>query len=391
MAVKPQLSPRELKRMLDAGEPPFLLLDVRNEEEAARWKIEGRHTPPTVCVPYFDFLEDPAASTARVPAGRPVVAVCAKGGSSAWVAEEVLRPHGYEVANLEGGMEGWGAFYDVHPLAEPAGAVQVWQLERPARGCLHYLIGYGQGRRGAVVIDPPRHTEAVLELTAREGLAVTHVIDTHAHADHISGGSALAEATGAPYYLHPYDGIHPLDVMPACIPYEYLRGGQEFDLGGARLRVLHVPGHTLGNTALLLTGGGRPLLFSGDTIFLRSIARPDLGGRGDAWAPLHYRSLFETLLALPEDTLVLPGHFSSPSEARADGDFAAPLGELRRNNPGLAPRSEDEFVRHVLADLPVFPPQYADIKRVNVGLLKADEEKARELETGRNVCALEGR
>jgi glyoxylase-like metal-dependent hydrolase (beta-lactamase superfamily II)/rhodanese-related sulfurtransferase len=386
-ASKPQTAPAELHELLDRGEP-LTLLDVRNEEEFAAWKVEGRHGPPTVNVPYFAFLEDPDASAARVPRDRPVVAVCAKGGSATWVAEEVLRPRGYDVTVLEGGMKGWGAYYAARAVPEADHSVRIWQLARPARGCLHYLIAYGHPRRFAVVIDPPRHIERVLDLAHAEGLTVTHIIDTHAHADHISGGPALARATKAPYYLHPYDGIHPLDVLPAEIDFTWLRDGDFFPLNDAALRALHVPGHTLGIVALFLEDGGRRFLFSGDTIFIRSIARPDLGGRGEAWAPLHYRSLHDKLLTLPEDTLVLPGHFSTPDEARADGLYAAPLGELKHTNQELAPRGREEFIQHILASLPVFPPQYVDIKRVNAGLLVPDEEKADELELGRNVCAL---
>src|SRR5262249_9457113 len=175
---------------------------------------------------------------------------------------------------------------------------------------------------------------------------------------------------------------------PARITYEWLHDGQVFPLGKAVLRAIHVPGHTLGITALLLVDGPRHFLFSGDTIFIRSIARPDLGGRGETWAPLHYRSLYTKLLPLAEDTLVLPGHFSSPHEARDDGLYADRLGALKQANAELRMRSQDEFVKHILASLPQFPPQYVDIKRVNAGLLEPNEEKADELELGKNVCAL---
>jgi glyoxylase-like metal-dependent hydrolase (beta-lactamase superfamily II)/rhodanese-related sulfurtransferase len=387
LATKTHVTAAELKDLLDKGEP-FLLLDVRNEEEFERWKIEGRHTPPTLNIPYFAFLEDLDGSAQQVPRNRPVLAVCGKGGSSAWVADEVLRPRGFEVANLEGGMASWAAYYAVHAVSEATGSIRIWQLERPSRGCLHYVIGYSERRGGAVVIDPPRHYEQVLELAQAQGLEITDVIDTHAHADHISGGTALARATGAKYWLHPYDGIHPIDVLPAAIPYEWLHDGQEFHLGSAVLQAIHVPGHTLGMTALFLKEGGHGFLFSGDTIFIRSIARPDLGGRGETWAPLHYRSLYERLLTLPEGTLVLPGHFSSPQEARNDSLFAEKLGDLRRANPELTMSNQEAFIRHILASLPVFPPQYVDIKRVNAGLLQPDEEKANELELGKNVCAL---
>ena len=179
-----QLGPGELKRMLDRGEP-FLLLDVRNEDEFKRWKVEGRHPPATVHIPYFDFLENPEGSASRLAADKPVVAVCAKGGSAAWVADEVLRPRGYKVKNLEGGMAAWGSFYDVHPVPEATAPLRIWQLERASRGCLHHVRAF---RDQAIVIDPPRHVESVKELARSERLTIKYIIDTHAHADHISGG-----------------------------------------------------------------------------------------------------------------------------------------------------------------------------------------------------------
>lgn len=385
LAYKSSLSPAELKNMLDGGER-ILLLDVRNQDEFQRWKIEGRRTPPIVNVPYFAFLENPEESAQGVPRDSRVVTVCAKGDSAAWVADNVLRPRGYDVANLEGGMAAWASFYSARRVPEASGDARIWQIERPSRGCLHYVIGAGNGQ--AVVIDPPRHYQRVLELVQSESLQVRHIIDTHAHADHISGGPPLARATGAPYWLHPYDGIHPIDVLPATIPFEWLHDGQQFPLGSAVLRAIHVPGHTLGVTALVLEDGRGRFLFSGDTIFIRSIARPDLGGRGEAWAPLHYRSLYTKLLTLPDDTLVLPGHFSSPHEGRGDGLYAERLGVIKRSNSELRMGSQEEFVKHILASLPEFPRQYVDIKRVNAGLLEADEDKANELELGKNICAL---
>ena len=387
-------SAAELYRRLE-DEGPLFVLDVRAEDEFEAWKIEGKQRVPMLNIPYYEMLEvdehDDVVDTfedflrqgtaERLPKDAPVLAVCAKGDTSEFVAQ-ALRRLGFDALNLAGGTAAWGDHYHVETVVED-GDLEVLQVSRPARGCLSYVVVHGAE---AVLIDPLRHTDRYLELARARGLEIKLILDTHAHADHISGGPVLAEATGAPYHLHPYDGIHPVDVMPATLPYEYLRDGDVFEVGGSRLETLHIPGHTLGNVAYLLDGRH---LFTGDSIFIDSIARPDLGGRGDTWAPLHYRSL-RRLLELPDETTVLPAHFSSLKEGGAEGLFRATLSELRQTNEGLvmAAREEEEFVEYILASLPKFPEEYVDIKRVNAGLKHAGEALASELELGKNICAL---
>jgi glyoxylase-like metal-dependent hydrolase (beta-lactamase superfamily II)/rhodanese-related sulfurtransferase len=390
-------SPEFLKARLD-DRADFFILNVRNRDEYSAGRVEGPATPGTHNVPYFEVLEEGGSvdllesvrnyARARLhgllPHGKTILAVCAKGGTSAIVAEG-LRSLGYEAVNLAGGMRAWAAWIEDREVPN-TGPVRIWQLSRPARGCLSWVVARGTV---AAVIDPLRHATHYREFAGRNGLRIRLVLDTHAHADHLSGGPELASASDAPYFLHPYDAIHPMDVLPAAVAYEPLRGGQVLHLGGSRLEVLHVPGHTLGNCAFLLD---RRFLFAGDSIFIGSVARPDLGGHAETWTPLHYRSL-RTLLELPDDVLVLPAHAAGPAEARPDGLFAATLGSLRGSNEGLvrAAGPEDGFRNWILASLPVFPPQYVDIKRANLGLIAPDEERAEELELGRNVCALESR
>ncbi len=384
----------ELHRRLQAGEELFVF-DVRNEDEFESWRLEGRRPLPTVNVPYYEMLEvdefDDVVDTfkafldqkwaAKLPRETPILAVCAKGDTSEYVAE-ALRRLDFQAFNLAGGTAAWGDHYVIRPVVESA-ELTILQVSRPARGCLSYLVASGDR---AVVIDPLRHIDHYLEAAAERGWKIERVLDTHGHADHLSGGPALAAACGVPYYLHPYDGIHPIDVLPARIDYAYLRDGQTFEVGSHRLTALHVPGHTLGNTAFLLDDRH---LFTGDSIFIESIARPDLGGHGDTWAPIHFASL-RRLLELPDETLVLPGHFAGLTESGEDGLFAASLGELRGRNDGLvmAAGGEEEFVAYILASLPEFPDEYVEIKRVNAGLVEVKEARASELELGKNICAL---
>jgi glyoxylase-like metal-dependent hydrolase (beta-lactamase superfamily II) len=242
----------------------------------------------------------------------------------------------------------------------------------------------------AAIIDPLRHIEQYQAVLEEADAALTHIFDTHAHADHISGGPALARQTGATYYLHAYDAIHPLDMLPAQIEFEHISDGQEFQVGRYTVKVIWFPGHTLGQVNYLFTDpDGRSYLFSGDGIFLNSFGRPDLGGQGEAWAPILYDSLFDRLPPhLKEDTLILPAHFGTLDEDDDQGRFAKPYHQVQAENEALRPRPKQAFLDFVLSHLPTFPKEYIEIKRVNIGLVEPTEAEASELELGKNICAL---
>jgi glyoxylase-like metal-dependent hydrolase (beta-lactamase superfamily II) len=388
-------SPKQVWERLLRNESMFIL-DVRNRDEFERWRVEGPHPVPTLNIPYFELLdlegeeEDVAAAVMRgvqaqlmgqLPGDRPILAVCAEGNTSNYVAEG-LRRLDFDAVNMEGGMEAWGNFYTWHPV-EGSARFSLYQVVRPARGCLsHVLVSDGH----AAVFDPARHIETYRELAASVGAQIERVLDTHLHADHLSGGPELGQRGHVPYHLHPYDAIHPIDLLPARIAYRPLEDGQTFRIGSAEVRVLHFPGHTLGMVAFLVEGR---YLLSGDSLFLESVARPDLGGKADAWAPLLYESL-KRMAELPDETLVLPAHFSDITAAGGNGVFSATLGELKQRNPGLQKLAEGEaaFCDYILANLPEFPPAYVEIKRANAGLVSPDARKAQELELGKNICAV---
>lgn len=380
----PSLTPAEFYDKILADESLFIL-DVRNEEEVARWPIEG-HRIDTLNIPYFDFFEDEEGNVARLPANRDMLVVCAKGGASQYIAE-MLQGYGIKATNLQNGMIGLGNHYDVRDIVNEKYG-RIVQVARLARGDLSFVV-MSDGQ--ALVVDPLRHIQHYLGLVEEAGAKITHIIDTHAHADHISGGPALSKETGAHYYLHPYDGIHPMDMLPAHISYVPLSDEQRFKVGQLEVEVVWFPGHTLGMVNLLVKApSGESFLFSGDGLFLRSFGRPDLGGKGEAWSPMLYDSIFKRLpKRVPDDALMMPGHFSIIGEHQGGGRFAARLGKVRRLNEWLQPTPKEEFVRFVLAHLPVFPPQYVEIKRVNLGLSTPTEEEASELELGKNICALE--
>lgn len=361
------------------------ILDVRNSDDFERWRVEGRQSLEVVNLPYFEFVEDEAAAVAQTPDDREILVVCAKEGSAQFVAE-ILQAHGRQVSYLADGIVSWGDLYDTRDVvAESYG--RIVQIARPARGDLSFmLISNGE----AAIVDPLRHIDHYLNVLEDAGARLSHIFDTHAHADHISGGPELAQKTGGAYYMHPYDAIHPLDMLPAALPYNYLSDGQTFQVGAFAIKVIWFPGHTLGQVNYLATApNGQTFLFSGDGIFLQSFGRPDLGGQAEAWTPVLYDSLFNKLPPhLNKDTYILPAHFSQQEEGGDDAVFAQPLSVVRRQNAALNPRSLEEFTEFVLGHLPHFPDEYVEIKRVNAGLVTPTEEEASELELGKNICAL---
>ena len=201
--VTPAASPQQVWERLLRNEPMFIL-DVRDRDEFERWRVEGPRAVPTLNIPYFELLdlegeqEDVAEAVmrgvqaqlkAQLPSDRPILAVCAEGNTSSYVAEG-LRRLGFDAVNMEGGMEAWGNFYYWRPVEESE-RFSLFQVVRPARGCLSHVL---VSDHRAAVFDPARHLETYHELAASVGAQIEWVLDTHLHADHLSGGPALGRA-----------------------------------------------------------------------------------------------------------------------------------------------------------------------------------------------------
>src|SRR6056297_1774203 len=183
------VTPETLKSRIDAGEE-VTLLDVRAESEYEEWHIDG-DSVESINIPYFEFLEDEIDDgvLAQVPDDREVTVLCAKGGSSEYVAG-VLKERGYETNHLEDGMNGWARIYERVEVDRYDGLGTLYQYERPSSGCLGYLLVDGDE---AAVIDPLRaFTDRYVDDAADHGAELTYAIDTHVHADHVSGVRDLA-------------------------------------------------------------------------------------------------------------------------------------------------------------------------------------------------------
>ncbi len=233
-------------------------------------------------------------------------------------------------------------------------------------GCLahaSYLIG-SDGE--AAVIDPQRDVEQYLEEARRQRLAIRYVIETHLHADFVSGHRELAGRTGAEIVFGRRAGVE--------FPHRAVTDGDELALGNLVLRALETPGHTPEGVSWLLVDpriSSIPLkVLTGDTLFVGDVGRPDLAGsRGytpDQMAGLLYDSLHQKLLTLPDAVEVWPAHGAGSSCGRnISKDTSSTIGEQRRSNYALAPMSREQFVSLLTTDLPEAPSYFAMDAEIN--------------------------
>lgn len=368
------ITPAALFREIAAGTVTEIL-DVRAPDEFDASKVEGSRPVPTRNIPVWRVVDDLEVHAARTLDG--AVVICGQGNGSELVAEE-FEALGVHTRSLEGGTDAWARFLVPVEITGLPADVRAWQFQRPAKACLSYVVGVPGGN--CVVIDPTRFTQPYLDLATAHGMKVTHVVDTHVHADHISGGPALAAALDVEYHLPPEDagGVLPFPNRP-------LKDGDELDLGSAVVRAMtmHLPGHTPGTTALLVSG---KLLIVGDTVFVRGLGRPDLTGQAADLARDLFRSVHERLRPLDPQTVIAPAHWSSSAEINAEGLVTTTLEDVFTATL-LNERAMERFVEEIVNSLPSAPEVYDTIRLINAGKLAPPEDEMDVLDVGRNQCA----
>lgn len=375
------ISSDELYRKVAAGER-VMLLDLRDRDEFEAWRITGENVEATQ-IPHVKFIQAQVTDTvtdlvaeAGIDLDEPIVAVCPRGEASAHVAE-LLRSAGVDAVNLDDGMDGWARVFVSHELPTD-GAVTVRQYYRPSSGCLSYLL-YAGGE--AVVIDPLwAFADRYIEDAGELGVDLVYAIDTHVHADHLSGVRAVADRSGA-------EPVVPDGALDRGLAYEAttVTDGDRLSIGEAAIEAIHTPGHTTEMTSFRADA----VLFTGDGLFLESVARPDLerGAEGAVeLADALFDSLHERLLVMPDDTRVAPGHVGPTAHPAGDGTYSATIGELRELD--ILGVDRDVFVERVSGDLPPRPANFETIIEANIGTQQVTEDEAFELELGPNNCAV---
>ena len=230
-------------------------------------------------------------------------------------------------------------------------------------GCASYLVGC-EAKGVAAVVDPDRDVQRYIDAAQRRGMQITHIIETHLHADHVSGNTDLAARTGAKIYIH--------EAAEAKFAHEPLHDGDVLELGAVRMQVTATPGHTPESITLLVadtTRSAEPwMALTGDLLFVGDVGRPDLVGLDaarDLAGHLH-ESLFDKVMKLDDALLIYPGHGAGSLCGRAIGSVrSTTLGFERKHNPALQVGEKDAFVEYMTTNLPEQPGNHQRIKAMN--------------------------
>jgi glyoxylase-like metal-dependent hydrolase (beta-lactamase superfamily II) len=370
------ISVKEIAKKVMRNERAFIL-DVRKTGDFDDWKVEGKSIE-VFNTPFSELTDGIDPIVEHLPKDEPIYVICSKGNSSKKAAEKIAE-YGYDqVYSIEGGMQAWSEHLEPVKIGELNGGGSIYQFVRIGKGCLSYFI---ESNGEAAVVDATRMTQVFENFAQEKGVKIKALIDTHLHADHISGGRKLAESAGAQYYLPPKDAGE------VTFEFTALEEGKDIGIGDSVITIhpVYSPGHTIGSTSLIID---EAYLLTGDILFIDSIGRPDLAGKAGDWADHLRDTLYEKYASLDKNLIVLPAHFMTINELNGDGSFSEKLGVLYQKNHGLNIRDEGEFRKAVSENLPPQPNAYQEIRETNMGKIAPDNETQREMEIGPNRCAI---
>ncbi|WP_136797656.1 MBL fold metallo-hydrolase [Desulfosediminicola ganghwensis] len=356
----------------------LVVLDVRNSTDFQRFQIESPYPFEMLNISYFDFMEIEEECVARLPRDKQILIVCAKEGSAKFVAD-LLEKNGFrDIGYLQDGIKSWGNLL-VPVLLNPDEPYELYQFIRPGKASCSYGLGY---KGELILFDPTRATDFYLNFAQERGYTISLSCETHLQADYIAGSRLLSDQTGCQVLANAGD------FTGAQFTWTPLENDQILPIAadGPEIRVLFTPGHTPGSTCFLIDNR---YLISGDTVFIKSVGRPDLGGKVDEWSDYLFRTL-QNIQQLDPAVIILPGHFINWQEATEKLTFAAPLKQAIRDNKAIYDISnETDFLKFIKANIREQPSEYAEIRKVNANLLQVDADRAEELDLGKNECAAE--
>ena len=369
----------DLFEWVTSGGHDFTLLDVRNNEEFGRFKVEGPHLSKMINIPYIEFIEkeDESVAQVQIPKEESIRIVCAKEGSAKFVAEILINNGWKDVQILEKGIKTWGNMLAPKLVASENG-YELYQFIRPGKASCSYGLIYEDEM---VVFDPSRNADFYQDFAKEHGVVIIKTFETHLQADYISGSKQIASDTGAQIVGHQ------IDFKDAVFEYQGASDQDvfHFSKGGPEIKAIHTPGHTPGSTSYLIDN---KYLVSGDAILILSIGRPDLGGMAEEWSKLLFKTLKTKIADMNGDLLILPGHYLEWSEANPEQVFADTLGSIKNKNADIyGIEEENDFVRFIKDNMRKQPDVYGEIRKVNAGILEVDDEEQEVMDLGKNECA----
>jgi glyoxylase-like metal-dependent hydrolase (beta-lactamase superfamily II)/rhodanese-related sulfurtransferase len=337
------------------------LLDVREPEEYADFKIPG-----AVNVPLSQLF---SSSHVSLPKDKKIVTICSHGNRS-MVATFALAQKGIEAASLVGGMALWNQVLNATALREDN--LTIIQVEKVGKGCLSHIVG---SNGEAIVIDPTYPTQKYLEFAKNEGFKITKVIDTHQHVDHVSAARGLAQLAGAKLYFSKLEEYK--------IESEKVGDGDTIPFGAKQLKVIHTPGHTAGSMSFVVDD---KYVFSGDTLFVEGIGRPDLRDQAEEYAAKLYDTLHNKLLKFQDDAKIFPTHHGEGVKPTQGGVYYTTV-KMAGALP-LLDLGQTDFVSKVVSITTPRPMNYSMIIKVNKGTIPVSDMQIPDLEMGPNRCSI---
>lgn len=405
------IKPTELKRKMDKGDDIFIL-DVRSRYEHDLWTISYDNYPDSLVIPVDTLSSN--ESLKQIPKNKEVITFCAHGQRSS-MAARTLASLGYNVRTVEGGMAGWSRLYDVAKVnLDSSITLKIWQVRRISKGCMSYVIASTKDKK-ATIIDATCDIDTVINTLLQENeLTLSRVLDTHMHADHLSGSIRVARKYRSEVAISGFENYDTHQVSSEKDPkYRLISAGQKFELGdGFYLEAIHTPGHTDGSMSFLLKinndtnnrdsnklknsaddfarnndNNRNPdyYLFTGDTIFVNGVGRPDLHSKSQEYTNKLFHTYNRVIFDYPDKTIILPAHYNSGFEH--EKPVLDSLGSIKQKLASILD-SKEKFIDFVTSNIPPHPMNYEKIVYLNKNLISCDMVNQTDLESGPNSCGI---
>lgn len=360
------------KELMEKDKESVLILDIRKSNKFEEWSIKNSQNLDIYDEIWQGSFETVKQKLNQLPKDKEIVTVC-NAGVTSQKASMMLESLGYKTSVLEKGMAGWNTLHILADISNENDLI-IKQLIRIGKGCLSYIVG-SKITKECIIIDPSQFIEEYQGIAENFELSIKGVIETHIHADHLSGAKLLTDIAKTKYYVSSDD-------IKARVDFEDLKNKEEIKIGNISIEIIKTPGHTNGSVCLLVD---KKILLTGDTLFLEGVGRPDLG-RNKTELEIGAKSLYnslEIIKSLDNEIIILPAHFTDYTTL----PICKKLSDLIKNNKPLKINSEHQFIDYITSSLPITPSNYEQIKDINLKCIQVPRQIGEQLEFGPNRCA----